>query len=68
MFNNKSCFYKKLIPRAKERLAVNGLLAVEAGFPQAEDISKIYLKAGFADIKIIKDYNSIDRVVTGLKK
>ena len=56
-------FYKKLIPQAKERLNKNGYLAVEIGIFQSKDVAKLFEQAGFQEIKIIKDYNKIDRFI-----
>lgn len=55
-------FYKKLASEAKDRLEENGFLAVEIGINQSDEVSDIFQKAGFKEIKIIKDYAGIDRV------
>lgn len=56
-------FYAKLAHQAKERLNKGGYLAVEIGFNQSAEVVKIFEKSGFKGIKIIKDYNQIDRVI-----
>lgn len=56
-------FYKKIASHSKNRLNKNGYLVVEIGIYQSEDVVKIFKNAGFKEIKIIKDYNQIDRVV-----
>jgi len=65
-------FYEKLIFQAKNQLNKNGYLAVEIGIYQAADVIKIFKNAGFKEIKVIKDFNNIERIVigkqTGLRK
>ena len=56
-------FYEKLASHAKYRLNKNGCLAVEIGIYQSTDAVKIFEKACFKEIKIIKDYNQIERVI-----
>ena len=61
-------FYKKIILSAWEYLNDSGILAFETGYNQAEKIKSIMEKSGkYSNIEIIKDYNKIDRVVTGIK-
>lgn len=61
--NKGISFYEKLAFQAKNRLNKNGYLAVEIGIYQSDDVSKIFEKAGFKEISIIKDFNKIDRVI-----
>lgn len=56
-------FYEKLAFQAKDRLNENGYLAVEIGIYQSADVVKIFKNAGFKEIKVIKDYSQIDRVI-----
>ena len=58
-------FYEKLAFQAKNRLNKNGYLAVEIGIYQAADVVKIFENAGFKEIKVIKDFNNIERIVIG---
>lgn len=55
-------FYKKIIDEAPKRLTRNGKIYFEVGINQALDVKKL-LQKNFKDIRIIKDYNKIDRVV-----
>ena len=55
-------FYKKIIPSLKKHLKTNGFAAFEVGVGQAESVAKI-AKEFFDSIEIVKDYNSIDRIV-----
>lgn len=56
-------FYRKLISQSRSKLANEGYLAFEIGFSQSEPVKKIILGHGFQELKIIKDYNNIERVV-----
>ncbi len=55
-------FYKKIIDEAPKRLTRNGKIYFEVGINQALDVKKL-LQKNFKDIRIVKDYNKIDRVV-----
>lgn len=54
-------FYKIIAANAKEHLNQNGVLLLECGVGQAQDIAAM-LK-GFTQVEIIKDYENIDRIV-----
>lgn len=56
-------FYEKLAVQSKERLEEGGYLAVEIGICQSEDVTGVFKKAGFKEIRVVKDYNQIDRVI-----
>ena len=57
-------FYKKIIDGATEHLNKNGMIFFEVGINQASSVKKL-LQKYFKDIRIVKDYNKIDRVVYG---
>lgn len=57
-------FYRRIISGAPAHLANYGMLFLEIGFDQAEDVSRILTKAGFRDISVIKDYSDNDRVIS----
>jgi release factor glutamine methyltransferase len=57
-------FYRRIIKLTPRYLKENGVLILEAGFTQLKDIKNIFQNCGkFEIIDIVKDYNSIDRVV-----
>lgn len=58
-------FYEKLALYSKIRLSQNGYLAVEIGINQAKSVLEIFKNAGFIEIKVIKDYNQIERIIIG---
>lgn len=57
-------FYRRIISGAPAHLANYGMIFLEIGFDQAEDVSRILNEAGFRDISVIKDYGGNDRVVS----
>ncbi len=60
-------FYRSIISRSTVHLHNNGLLAFEVGFRQAKAVSVMLEEKNFSDIKIIKDYNNIQRAVLAKK-
>ena len=60
-------FYKKIIKQSQVTLNNNGILAFEIGYNQAEDVKLLMKESNFADVKVIKDFASLDRVVIGFK-
>ena len=55
-------FYKKIINQSPQFLADEGMLMLEIGMGQSKDITKL-LDEDFEDVKVIKDFNKIDRVI-----
>lgn len=58
-------FYRKIIPNATKRLFSGGTILFEVGKGQAAAVRKILRENGFEEIKTIKDYNKIERIVCG---
>ena len=58
-------FYNLISEKASKILSNNGKLFFEVGYGQAEHVGNIMRKNGFDKIEFIKDYQNIDRVVTG---
>ena len=61
-------FYSKITSQVSNYLKTNGYLLFEIGFDQGADVSEILRNNGFEDIKVIKDYAGLDRVVMGILK
>ncbi|MDD5120191.1 MAG: peptide chain release factor N(5)-glutamine methyltransferase [Candidatus Omnitrophica bacterium] len=61
-------FYRRIVIEAPVYLHDNGLLAFEVGIMQSGPVSSMLLKENFHDIRVINDYNNIERVVTGKKR
>ncbi len=58
-------FYRQIIEGAVLHLKRAGMLFFEIGYDQAEEVGQLMKDAGFLDVKIIKDYALLDRVVFG---
>ena len=58
-------YYRKISKDATSRLKSNGMIFYEVGKGQAGAVRKILRENGFEDIKTIKDYNKIERIVCG---
>ena len=54
-------FYRIICKHAKNHLNDNGILLLECGYNQAQEIAKML--DGFKKIEIIKDYENIDRII-----
>ena len=59
-------FYKRLASQAKDFLNEKGMLAVEIGFDQGEEVSSLFKQNGFQNIELFKDLAGHDRVVCGI--
>ena len=60
-------FYRRIIPEAEEYLVTGGRLYLEIGYDQAETVSALMKKAGYYEVRTIKDYGGNDRIVCGIK-
>ncbi|MBN7574676.1 MULTISPECIES: peptide chain release factor N(5)-glutamine methyltransferase [Clostridium] len=60
-------FYRKIIDQSQYTLRENGILAFEIGYNQGEAVKLLMENNGFTNVKIVKDFASLDRVVVGIK-
>lgn len=60
-------FYRLISERSRDLLKSGGFLLFEMAAGQSEKIKSILERNNFSDIKIIKDYQNIDRVIIGKK-
>lgn len=58
--------YRIIIPQTPNFLKTGGLLVLEIGCSQGEQIQKLMESAGFKDIRIYQDLAGLDRCVVGL--
>ncbi|NLP35588.1 MAG: peptide chain release factor N(5)-glutamine methyltransferase [Clostridiales bacterium] len=58
-------FYRRIALQVKNHLNPNGYIMMEIGYNQGKEVVDILQKAGFYDVKIIKDLSGMDRVVSG---
>jgi len=58
-------FYRTIAEKSKSFLKKEGKIFFEIGKEQFDDVEKILLKNNFVNIKITKDYQQIERVISG---
>ena len=58
-------FYRRLAAEAPPLLTPGGILAVEVGQGQAQDVAALWETHGLTDIRTMRDYAGIERVVIG---
>ena len=59
------CFYKRIVPEARDHLKAGGFLLVEHGADQGEAVSELFAQHGYLAIETIKDLGGNDRVTAG---
>ena len=59
-------FYRGLTKHWVKRLVDGGMMAVEIGEDQGDDVSRLFVEAGLSDVRVYKDASGLDRVVTGI--
>lgn len=57
-------FYRTIAAEAGKHLKPGGNLILEIGFDQGETVPGLLKENGFSQIRVLKDYNRLDRVVT----
>ncbi len=60
-------FYKKIIEQADKYLVPGGRLYFEIGYDQGEAVSDLLKERGYQEVRVIKDFAGLDRVVCGLR-
>ena len=58
-------YYKKIVKEAPAHLNAGGRLYLEIGSEQGEAVSTLLKENGFNEVRVIRDYARLDRVVTG---
>jgi len=56
-------FYREIIPTARHFLKNNGIIVFELGDSHAEYAGDIFISSGYTDIKILRDYAGIERII-----
>ena len=60
-------FYRAICEKWRDALCESGMLFFEVGIGQADQVLRIMRSNGFGDIQVVKDLNSIPRVVYGTR-
>lgn len=66
--NSGLSFYKLISERSVYLLKQGGNLFFEVGIGQYSKVSEIMSHNGFQDIRVMKDYQNIERVISGVKR
>lgn len=61
-------YYREITKEASKHLKIGGYILFEIGYKQKEDVKRILEKNNFKNIKCIKDFNDLDRVIIGEKE
>lgn len=59
-------FYRVICQKWAKALRQGGLLAVEIGDTQGSAVESLFAENGFSDIRTVKDFNGLPRVVRGI--
>lgn len=60
-------FYRRITADSTAHLKGGGMLFFEIGYDQAEAVRQLMERNGFLDVRVVKDYAGLDRVVFGTK-
>lgn len=58
-------FYRKIVSQSRAVLKESGILAFEIGYNQGEAVKSLMEEADFKEVRVIKDFASLDRIVIG---
>lgn len=59
-------FYRRIVRAAPQYLNSGGSLLFEIGFDEGQDVTEMLRQAGFREVRIIRDLNGLDRVVSSV--
>ena len=61
-------FYRRIADGALPHLVPGGLIAVEVGIGEAQDVSGLFSAAGLTDVQIINDLYGVERIVSARRR
>ena len=61
-------FYRRIALDAPAHLNPNGLIAVEVGIGEADDVAALFTAAGLRDVRIINDLYGVARIVSAFQR
>jgi release factor glutamine methyltransferase len=59
-------FLRRIVDGAPDWLVPGGVLAVEVGAEESEEVARCFAARGFGDVRRARDYGKIERVVSGV--
>lgn len=59
-------FYRQIIAQAGDYLCGGGMLFMEIGYDQGEDVTRLMEAEGYTQVEVFRDYAGNDRVVQGV--
>ncbi len=59
-------FYRRIVSLAPRYLNPGGCLLFEIGFDEGQDVTRMLREAGFGNVRIIRDLNGLDRVISSV--
>lgn len=60
-------FYRRILAECGAYLKRGGELFFEIGYDQGEAVKRLMEESGFLEVRVIKDYGGLDRVVAGIR-
>jgi len=61
-------FYRRIANGALSHLSPAGMIAVEVGIGEAQDVAALFTNAGLIDVQIIKDLYGVERIVSARRR
>lgn len=61
-------FYRRIAEGAIPHLSPAGMIAVEVGIGEAQDVASLFTNAGLRDVQIIKDLYGVERIVSARRR
>lgn len=61
-------FYRRIAQGAQDHLNPDGLIAVEVGIGEADDVAALFASAGLNDVRIINDLYGVARIVSACRR
>ncbi len=61
-------FYRRILRGIGAYLKPGGMLFLEIGYDQGEEVCRLLEEQGFLEVGVTKDYGGLDRVVSGILK
>jgi release factor glutamine methyltransferase len=67
-FSDGLSYFRTISDKSKMLLRNGGKIFFEVGYNQADDVKRILAENNFIGISVIKDFQKIDRVISGIKQ